>query len=217
MTYHNYIFFCIDKPYYDLSSQKKLKLKNEFFITVEKNPDIAYSSYTLLGFKGQIVFMLWLQADSPSTLQEQVNSLMQTSLGRYLCIRHTLFGAVRSSQYSVDKNDQRETKRHGGMYLIIYPFTKTQTWYNLSFAKRRLLMKGHIQIGHKYPQITQLLLYSIGIDDSEFIVSYETDDLLDFQTLVMDLRSDKVRNYTLKDTPIFTCIFRPLKETLNFI
>jgi chlorite dismutase len=79
------------------------------------------------------------------------------------------------------------------------------------------LMAGHISVGRKYPQITQLLLYSYGVDDQEFIVSYETDDLSDFQSLVIELRSDAVREYTLNDTPIFTCIYKPLEEMINFI
>ncbi len=78
-------------------------------------------------------------------------------------------------------------------------------------------MGGHVSIGKKHDKISQLLLYSFGIDDSEFIVSYETDDLSAFQTLVMELRSDKVRSYTLKDTPIFTCIYKTPQEVLTFL
>ena len=65
--------------------------------------------------------------------------------------------------------------------------------------------------------IRQILVHSFGMDDQEFIVSYETEDLLDFQSLVMALRATDGRVYTLRDTPIFTCVHRPLREALELV
>jgi hypothetical protein len=39
------------------------------------------------------------------------------------------------------------------------------------------MMNEHIRIGKQYREITQLLLYSFGLQDQEFVVVYETDDL----------------------------------------
>lgn len=38
-----------------------------------------------------------------------------------------------------------------------------------------------------------------------------------FQRLVMSLRETEARRYTLRDTPIFTCVYRPLAETLALL
>mgnify|MGYP000625034678 CR=1 FL=1 len=46
-------------------------------------------------------------------------------------------------------------------------------------------------------------------------MAFETDSPDDFLELVMELRSSRARPYTERDTPIFTCIHRPLKETLD--
>src|SRR6266487_1302631 len=62
--------------------------------------------------------------------------------------------------------------------------------------------------------VRQVLLYATGLDDQEFIVAYETEDLPRFQSLVIDLRATEARRYTLRDTPIFTAIHRPLREAL---
>ena len=68
------------------------------------------------------------------------------------------------------------------------------------------MMMEHVKVGRKYGNIKQLLAYSFGIDDQEFIVAYETDDLIEFQDLVMELRETEARRYTLRDTPIITAI-----------
>lgn len=217
MTYHTYTFFTIDKAFYDILKSKQELYKTEFVKAIQKHPDIITYSFTTLGLKQQNVFMLWMQSDAIETIQEGLNKRLHTNLGKYLHISHTLFGMTRATQYSPGSTSHEDTLRKGGKYLIIYPFTKTKEWYMLNFQERRDLMKGHITIGRKYPQISQLLLYSYGIDDNEFIVSYETNSLSEFQELIIELRSDPVRMYTLKDTPIFTCIYREIEETLRFI
>jgi chlorite dismutase len=62
-----------------------------------------------------------------------------------------------------------------------------------------------------------LLAYSFGLDDQEFIVAYETDDLPAFVELVYALRMTEGRKYTLRDTPILTGIHRPLRQILSLL
>ena len=80
---------------------------------------------------------------------------------------------------------------------------------------RQLLMNGHIKLGREYPDIKQLLLYSVGIQDQEFIVAYEMEDLAMFSDLVMALRATLARDYTLLDTPIITGTHRTIDELVD--
>ena len=57
--------------------------------------------------------------------------------------------------------------------------------------------------------------YSFGIDDQEFVVAFETDHPEDFLDLVMELRETKSSLFTLRDTPIFTCIAGDATSVLN--
>lgn len=66
------------------------------------------------------------------------------------------------------------------------------------------MMNEHIKMGKQFFDIKQLLLYSFGIQDQEFVVSYEMDDLTRFSDLVNTLRSAEGRKYTLLDTPLIT-------------
>lgn len=217
MTYHNYVLFTVDKTIHDLPKKTVNEYKKKFIDVIDAAKNVIVYSYTLLGLKGENVFMLWIQSDSVEQIQDVLNNLLHVSLGKYIHLNETLFGITRPTQYSPGSTTHEDTARKGGKYLIIYPFTKTKEWYMLDFQKRKELMKGHIAIGRKYPQITQLLVYSYGLDDNEFIVSYETDSLAEFQQLIIELRSDPVRAYTKNDTPIYTCVYRELKETLTFL
>ena len=77
------------------------------------------------------------------------------------------------------------------------------------------MMEEHFRIGHRYPTVKISTSYSFGLDDQEFVLGFETNDPSEFLDLVMELRESAARPYTLRDTPIFTCIHKPLKECLD--
>jgi len=92
-------------------------------------------------------------------------------------------------------------------YIVLYPFVKTIQWYLLSKDTRQGMMNEHIRVGHQYPEIKQLLLYSFGVQDQEFVVVYETENLYRFSELVNELRTSDVRVYTQRDTPVYAGIW----------
>ena len=49
----------------------------------------------------------------------------------------------------------------------------------------------------------------MGVQDQEFVVVYETDDLTRFSDLVNQLRSTEARAYTERDTPLTTALHHP--------
>ena len=58
-------------------------------------------------------------------------------------------------------------------------------------------MDQHINVSEKYPQVTLNTTYSFGIDDQDFMLAFECDNLRDFQNLIMDLRPVSYTHLTL--------------------
>jgi chlorite dismutase len=102
-------------------------------------------------------------------------------------------------------------------YLFVYPFWKTRPWYQLPLEERQAMMSEHIRVGHTYPSVKINTAYSFGLDDPEFVVAFETDVPADFLDLVMELRESAASSYTLRDTPIFTCLWMQPGEALDAI
>jgi chlorite dismutase len=132
-------------------------------------------------------------------------------------VKDALWGFTRPSAYTKVRSSQEidpfATDRQP--YLVMYPFVKTAEWYLRSKDARQGMMNEHIRIGKQFPDITQLLLYSFGLQDQEFIVVYEMEDLVRFSDLVSELRSSEARRYTSRDTPVVSAIFHPAEETLS--
>ncbi|MDX1647817.1 MAG: chlorite dismutase family protein [Longimicrobiales bacterium] len=124
-------------------------------------------------------------------------------------LRHVLWGMTRPSEYSRAKSSQEIDSfadEERTPYLVMYPFTKTADWYLFGRETRQGMMNEHIRIGKQFREIKQLLLYSFGLQDQEFVVVYETDDLQLFSRLVYDLRDTEARRYTKGDTPLHTAV-----------
>ena len=87
--------------------------------------------------------------------------------------------AASRSWYVVRATSQEQSLFDGERqrYLIVYPFTKSTEWYLTSREVRQGSMNEHMRVGHTYPQVRQLLANSFGLDDQDFLVAYETDDL----------------------------------------
>ena len=122
-----------------------------------------------------------------------------------------LWGFTRESEYSrsVPERGIDPLQPRVQPYLVIYPFAKTSDWYRLEPKERGRMMKEHIRVGRAHEGVDQLLLYATGLQDHEFVVVYETDDLAAFSRLVSDLRGTEARGYTLKDTPVHVGIHVP--------
>lgn len=127
-----------------------------------------------------------------------------------------LWGLTKPSQYTKTRSTQEidPFAAQRRTYLVMYPFVKTVEWYLMSRDARQGMMNEHIRIGKQYPEITQLLLYSFGLQDQEFIVVYEMDDLAQFSDLVYELRDSEARRFTERDTPLYTGIYHSAEDTL---
>ena len=135
----------------------------------------------------------------------------------YVELRETLWGYTRPSPYTRVRSAQ-ELDPFGPArqpFLIAYPFVKTGAWYQLDREARQQLMAGHIKVGNQYKEISQLLLYSVGLQDQEFVVVYETGDPRRFLALVSELRGTEARLYTQRDWPLHAGRYVPSVDDLD--
>ncbi|MGV3618408.1 MAG: chlorite dismutase family protein [Fimbriimonas sp.] len=133
---------------------------------------------------------------------------------RYVRPVQSLWGYTRVSMYARGKSEQDMDPFDEGRarYFVAYPFSKTKEWYLMSMDARQGQMNEHIKLGKQYPEIKQLLLYSFGLQDQEFVVAYEMANLPKFSELVNGLRATEARRHTLLDTPLITGIHRTREE-----
>ncbi|MBI4203148.1 MAG: chlorite dismutase family protein [Chloroflexi bacterium] len=220
---YKYNFYRVAPQWRGLPEGERQAAKEEFASVVEEAAShIQIRPYSLVGMRADTDLLLWNVSHSLEAHQQMEALLNRTRLAPYLERPYSYLSLTRRSPYTDDaphpaqEGSSRFTVRHGDApYLIVYPFVKTRAWYTLPLEERQAIMNVHFEVGHKYPNVRINTSYSFGLDDQEFVVAFETDDPASFLDLVMELRETKSSAYTLQDTPIFTCIARPLRECLE--
>ena len=213
-------FYRLDPEWRRLSRAVKTRQGGELLGVVNRYARrLMVLTYSLVGMKADVDFLIWRVGNCLEDLQEMSGAVRQTTIAGYLSMPYAYLSMTKRSTY-VDKLDPDHQDRRrfitpaNAKYLFVYPFVKTREWYQLPFEQRQAIMDEHIQVGNKYPSVRLHTTYSFGLDDQEFIVAFETDKPQDFLDLVMALRETKGSKYTLRDTPIFTCIAKPFQEIL---
>jgi chlorite dismutase len=174
--------------------------------------------YSVFPARKDIDFLLWTAQTiaDPGLSAEIFKSYAETlaEWRKYIKPVETLWGFTRPSMYSRGKSEQDINPLEGerAKFFVIYPFSKTKEWYLMSFDARQGMMNEHIKLGKQYFDVKQLLLYSFGLQDHEFVVAYEIEELPRFSELVQALRSTEGRRHTLLDTPIVTCVYQTSEE-----
>ena len=216
-----YSFFRVDGEWRRLPEGQRREGRAQLVEAVaELGSSMDIRSYSLIGTRADVDFMLWQISPSLEALQGLASRILATGMGRFLTTAYSYLAVTRPSPYTGSHRPAGHAARDGAItargddYLFVYPFTKTHEWYQLPQETRQDLMNEHFTVGHKYPDIKVHTTYSFGIDDHDFVLGFEGSDPEEFVRLVMDLRHSKARPYTLRDTPIFTCVNTPLEECL---
>jgi chlorite dismutase len=209
----------LDPAWRRLDAAQRRSTADAFVKALAPGVGVVTETYSLIGLKPGIDLLVWQLAGSVDALEEESARLLRSGLGRWMTVRESFTGLIGDTQYVVRPTSQEQTLFEGdrARYLIVYPFTKTTEWYLTSREVRQGSMNEHMRVGHTYPQVRQLLAYSFGLDDQDFLVAYETDELPAFSALVRDLRATESRRSTLRDTPILLGIHRPAAEIVELL
>ena len=187
----------------------------------DKADDLILLTYDAVGLKADCDLVVWRIAFDPDALRDQEAAVNRTRLAGYLSTPHRFLAMTKRSQYVDpvdpfhDENSRAKIVPGRRRFLFVYPFVKTRQWYLKSLEERQAAMTEHIKVGNDYPSVKLNTTYSFGLDDQDFVVAFETDVMADFLDLVQRLRETDSSLYTVRDTPMFTCVRRDVGEILN--
>ena len=215
-TFLNFSFFKVDPKWRWLNEIGKEEAAKEFASLVEiANTKIKVRAYSTLGLREDCDLMLWMISNSLEKTQVMTSKIYSTVLGKYLMPSHVFLSATRSSTYSTKITAGFMTEEEPMKYCIVYPFVKSREWYLLSFQERKKMMEEHILVGRKFPQVRLNTTYSFGLDDQDFMLAFETMDLMAFQELIIQLRETQVSKYVIRDTPMIVCVYKGVEDIIK--
>jgi chlorite dismutase len=215
-----YATYAYTDAYFSLSEEERRNVRRQI---ADEAVGLAEATqfYSVFPARSETDFLIWSAwtAEANDATDNAFTRYQEVSEGwrRYVRPSQTLWGYTMVSMYARGKSEQDMDPfdEARSSYFVAYPFSKTKDWYLMSMDARQGQMNEHIKLGKQYPEIKQLLLYSFGVQDQEFVVAYETEDLPKFSDLVRALRSTEARRHTSLDTPLITGIHRTKEEFIR--
>lgn len=220
--YLKYTFFKLLPSWRALDAEQRASSKQSMILLLDEySKRMIIKTFSLVGTRADSDFMLWTISERLEDFQDLVSKILKTEMGGHLTLPYSYLSMTRRSEYIREhrhlnqEGDSLKRVPGDAKYLFVYPFVKKREWYNLPMETRQRMMMQHVRIGHKYPTVKINTSYSFGLDDQEFVLSFESDYPSDFLELVMELRSSDVSKYTALEVPLFTCVSTSFSELLD--
>jgi chlorite dismutase len=209
----------LDAVWRRLPLEDRCQTADELVAAIRIESEVTTHCYSMVGLKPGADLLLWSLGPTMDALEQRSAMVLRSGMGKWMEVRQSFLGVIQPSQYVKKPTPQEQSLFSGerSRYLVVYPFTKSSEWYLLGREERQRIMNEHMRVGHGFPEVRQLLANSFGLDDMDFLVAYETDDLPKFSELVRALRGTESRRSTVRDTPILTGIHRPIEEITELL
>jgi chlorite dismutase len=215
-TFAKFTFFKLDPAWRRREEEQRAADKREFLAACEDFAiDRSLRAYSTIGTRGDADLLLLAQ----SPILEEIHTfhvvLGQSGLAKWAQTPYSFLSMTKPSPYSEEESVRPEICTSKRRYLFLYPMVKKRQWYGLPLEERQRIMRSHIEVGRRYPEITINTSYSFGLDDQEFVVAFEGDDPGMFLDLVQELRPTESSAFTERETPIFTCVAMSVGRALD--
>jgi peroxiredoxin len=167
--------------------------------------------YSTVGFRADADLMLWLVGPSPDSVQDALVAFGRTQAGRALDLVWSFLGVVKPAEFTADHAPAFVKGEPPKRFLNVYPFVRTPEWYLLPSEERSALLRQHGEIGREFPDVLANTTSAFGINDWEWILAFEADQLERITDCLRRLREAEARRYTKVETPFVTGIRKDVR------
>ena len=148
--------------------------------------------------------MLWLHGPSAESLQAVLRDFRRTRAGAVTDLAWSAMGTHRQAEFSRDHVPSFMTGTQPLGWVCVYPFVRSYDWYLLPEDERRAMLREHGEAGRAFSRVQANTVAAFGLNDWEWILALEADDLHDLVDLMRDLRSTQARRHVREEIPFHT-------------
>ncbi len=172
-------------------------------------------SYSTVGFRSDADLMLWLVSQTIDAAQDAIVRFRRTSLGRALELTWSFIGVTKPAEFTSDHAPAFVKGEPPKKYLSVYPFVRTPGWYLLPREERSELLREHGTIGREFPDVLANTTSAFGINDWEWILAFEADELDRIVDCIRRLREAEARRFTKAEVPFVTGIRKDVRDAVR--
>lgn len=172
-------------------------------------------SYDVQGFRADADYLMWWVAPTSEDLQETFARFRRTALGRASRSVWSAMALHRPAEFNKSHIPAFMAEEEPRPYVCVYPYARSFDWYLLDPTERRDMLAEHGQMAREYPDVRANTVACFALNDYEWMLAFEADELHRIVDLMRHLRGAKARAHTRVETPFFTGVRKPLPELVQ--
>ncbi|WP_113698743.1 hydrogen peroxide-dependent heme synthase [Nonomuraea lactucae] len=168
--------------------------------------------YDVAGFRADADFMFWWHAPTPEDLQDVYSRFRRTELGRHSEPVWSAMALHRPAEFNKSHIPAFLAEEQPRAYVSVYPFVRSLEWYLLEDKERRAMLAEHGQMARDFPDVRANTVACFALNDYEWMLAFEADDLHRIVDLMRELRGAQARRHTRLEIPFYTGVRKPVQE-----
>ena len=176
----------------------------ELFASLEETGVVVRGVYELGGMRADADFMVWWHAERMEDLQAAYRALLRTELGRQLESTWSAAALHRPAEFNKSHIPAFLADEHPKDWICVYPFVRSYEWYLLEDKERRDMLREHGQMAREYPDVRANTIASFALNDYEWVLAFEADELHRIVDLMRELRAARARLHVREEIPFHT-------------
>jgi hydrogen peroxide-dependent heme synthase len=173
---------------------------------------VTRGCYDVQGLRADADFMFWWVAPTPDDLQELYVRFRRTRLGRCSEPVWSVMALHRPAEFNKGHIPAFLAEEEPRGYVSVYPFVRSYQWYLFDPAERRRLLAEHGVMAREYPDVRANTVACFALNDYEWILAFEADELYRIVDLMRHLRGAEARLHTREEIPFYTGRRKPVGE-----
>jgi hydrogen peroxide-dependent heme synthase len=173
---------------------------------------VTRGCYDLQGMRADADFMLWWVAPTSDELQEMYVNFRRTKLGYASEPVWSAMALHRPAEFNKGHVPAFLAEEEPRNYVCVYPFVRSYEWYLLDPAERRAMLAEHGMMAREYPDVRANTVSSFALNDYEWMLAFEADELHRIVDLMRHLRGATARRHTRVEIPFYTGRRKPVAE-----
>lgn len=169
-------------------------------------------TYDVSALRADADLMVWWHAEKVEQLQAAYNRFRRTQLGAHLTAVWSVMALHRPAEFNKSHIPAFLAEERGRDYVCVYPFVRSYDWYLLEDAERRALLAEHGKMAREYPDVRANTVASFALNDYEWILAFEADELHRIVDLMRHLRGSETRRHVREEVPFYTGTRRSMTE-----
>ncbi|WP_066364291.1 hydrogen peroxide-dependent heme synthase [Herbidospora mongoliensis] len=176
---------------------------------------VTRGAYDVAGFRADADYMFWWHAPTAEDLQEVYARFRRTALGRASEPVWSAMALHRPAEFNKSHIPAFLAEEEPRGFVSVYPFVRSLEWYLMEDGERRAMLAEHGRMARDYPDVRANTVACFALNDFEWMLAFEADELHRIVDLMRHLRGAKAREHTRIEIPFYTGSRKPVTELVN--